>query len=69
MLIVWSKRTLQALLASARKELEIEAQAHLELAQKIRINLELSLENFILEQKDRRKLASSGITVRTTRKK
>ncbi|KAI8374153.1 uncharacterized protein BYT42DRAFT_575308 [Radiomyces spectabilis] len=53
--------TLKVLLASAHKELEITAQANLELGQKIRTILELSLDNFILEQKDRRKLVQTNV--------
>ena len=50
--------TLKTLLLSAQKEMEATAQANIELAQKIRSELELSMDNFILEQKDRRKLVS-----------
>ncbi|KAG0175544.1 hypothetical protein DFQ28_008875 [Apophysomyces sp. BC1034] len=53
--------TLHMLLVSAHKELEITALANLELAQKIRMNLELSLDNFILEQKDKRKLIQTNV--------
>jgi hypothetical protein len=38
------------------------AQANIELAQKIKVNLELRLENFILDQKDTRKLVRTDIT-------
>ncbi|ORE09924.1 hypothetical protein BCV72DRAFT_47294, partial [Rhizopus microsporus var. microsporus] len=48
--------TLYALLSSAHKEMEWTAQAHLNLAQKIKARLEVDLDNFILEQKDKRKL-------------
>ena len=50
--------TLKTLLLSAQKEMEATAQANIELAQKIRSELELSMDNFILQQKDRRKLVS-----------
>jgi hypothetical protein len=46
------------LLETVRKEVEINAQAHIDLSLKIRNSLELPLENFILEQKDKRKLVS-----------
>ncbi|KAI9499677.1 hypothetical protein BDB00DRAFT_866537 [Zychaea mexicana] len=53
--------TLKILFASAQKEMEAAAQANIELAQKIRSELELSIENFILEQKDRRKLVQTNV--------
>ncbi|KAI9341308.1 hypothetical protein BD770DRAFT_399093 [Pilaira anomala] len=53
--------TLQALLSSAHKETEWTAQAHLNLAQKLKTRLEVDLDNFILEQKDKRKLASTNV--------
>lgn len=51
--------TLGMLLASTQKQMEASAQAHQELARKIRVELELPLDNFILEQKDKRKLVCS----------
>ncbi|CAO3586660.1 unnamed protein product [Absidia cylindrospora] len=53
--------TLGILLASAYRELEMTAQANLELAQKIKVNLELRLDNFILDQKDKRKLVQTNV--------
>ncbi|KAL1935630.1 hypothetical protein VTP01DRAFT_4770 [Rhizomucor pusillus] len=53
--------TLRDLLDAVHKELEITAQNHFELAQKIKMNLELSLDNFILELKDRRKLMQTNV--------
>ncbi|ORY89902.1 hypothetical protein BCR43DRAFT_499672 [Syncephalastrum racemosum] len=41
--------------------MEFAAQANFELAQKIRKNLELSLDNFIVEHKDRRKLIQTSV--------
>lgn len=52
--------TLGMLLASTQKQMESSAQAHQELARKIRVELELPLDNFILEQKDKRKLVCNG---------
>lgn len=52
------------LLASTQKQMESSAQAHQELARKIRVELELPLDNFILEQKDKRKLVcKEGVKV------
>lgn len=56
-------RTLGELLASAHKELEFTAKSHLDLANKIKVNLELPLDNFILEQKDQRKLVIIHISI------
>ncbi|KAG2220323.1 hypothetical protein INT45_004008 [Circinella minor] len=53
--------TIKMLLLSAQKEMEATAQANIELAQKIRSELELSMDNFILEQKDRRKLVQTNV--------
>lgn len=53
--------TLGMLLASTQKQMESSAQAHQELARKIRVELELPLDNFILEQKDKRKLVCNGV--------
>ncbi|KAK4509509.1 uncharacterized protein ATC70_007861 [Mucor velutinosus] len=53
--------TLHSLLASAHQEMEWTAQAHLNLAQKIKIRLEVDLDNFILEQKDKRKLTHTNV--------
>ncbi|KAI8084539.1 uncharacterized protein BX664DRAFT_337212 [Halteromyces radiatus] len=53
--------TLGILLASAYRELEMTAQSNIELAQKIKVNLELRLDNFILEQKDKRKLVQTTV--------
>ncbi|SAM01071.1 hypothetical protein [Absidia glauca] len=53
--------TLGLLLTSAYKELEMTAQANIELAQKIKVNLELRLDNFILDQKDTRKLVQTSV--------
>ncbi|CAO3703569.1 unnamed protein product [Rhizopus stolonifer] len=53
--------TLYALLSSAHKEMEWTAQAHLNLAHKLKTRLEVDLDNFILEQKDKRKLAHANI--------
>ncbi|KAG2237074.1 hypothetical protein INT48_001842 [Thamnidium elegans] len=53
--------TLQALLTSAHKETEWTAQAHLNLAQKLKTRLEVDLDNFILEQKDKRKLVHTNV--------
>jgi hypothetical protein len=41
--------------------MEWTAQAHLDLAQKLKIRLEVDLDNFILEQKDKRKLAHTNV--------
>lgn len=41
--------------------MEWTAQAHLNLAQKIKIRLEVDLDNFILEQKDKRKLTHTNV--------
>jgi hypothetical protein len=41
--------------------MEWTAQAHLNLAQKIKARLEVDLDNFILEQKDKRKLAHTNV--------
>lgn len=54
-------RTLQALLSSAHKETEWIAQAHLNLAQKLKTRLEVDLDNFILDQKDKRKLTHTNV--------
>ncbi|CAO0792851.1 unnamed protein product [Mucor circinelloides] len=53
--------TLHSLLTSAHQEMEWTAQAHLNLAQKIKIRLEVDLDNFILEQKDKRKLTHTNV--------
>ncbi|KAI8148648.1 hypothetical protein BJV82DRAFT_664006 [Fennellomyces sp. T-0311] len=53
--------TIRSLLASAQKEMELAAQSNIELAQKIRSELEVSLDNFIMEQKDRRKLVQTNV--------
>ncbi|CAO3643982.1 unnamed protein product [Cunninghamella blakesleeana] len=53
--------TLGNLLDSAHKELDFTAKSHLDLANKIKVNLELSLDNFILEQKDQRKLIQTNV--------
>ncbi|ORX54495.1 hypothetical protein DM01DRAFT_1335631 [Hesseltinella vesiculosa] len=53
--------TLGILLATAQIELEKTAHANLELASKIRTNLEVQLDNFILEQKDKRKLVQTNV--------
>ncbi|KAI8343359.1 hypothetical protein BC941DRAFT_411139 [Chlamydoabsidia padenii] len=53
--------TLGVLLTSAYRELEMTAQANIELAQKIKVNLELRLDNFILDQKDTRKLVQTSV--------
>ncbi|KAI9030724.1 hypothetical protein CLU79DRAFT_883874 [Phycomyces nitens] len=53
--------TLRVLLLSAHKELEMAAQSSLEIAQKIRINVEVLLDNFILEQKDKRRLLQTNV--------
>ncbi|CAO3630982.1 unnamed protein product [Cunninghamella echinulata] len=53
--------TLGELLASARNELEFTAKSHMDLANKIKVNLELPLDNFILEQKDQRKLVQTNV--------
>ncbi|RCH79588.1 hypothetical protein CU098_006802, partial [Rhizopus stolonifer] len=53
--------TLHALLSSAHKEMEWTAQAHLNLAQKLKTRLEIDLDNFILEQKDKRKLTHTNV--------
>ncbi|KAI7882609.1 hypothetical protein K492DRAFT_224267 [Lichtheimia hyalospora FSU 10163] len=53
--------TLGMLLASTQKQMESSAQAHQELARKIRVELELPLDNFILEQKDKRKLYQTNV--------
>ncbi|EIE88280.1 hypothetical protein RO3G_12991 [Rhizopus delemar RA 99-880] len=57
----YNVRTLYALLSSAHKEMEWAAQSHLNLAQKLKTRLEVDLDNFILEQKDKRKLAHANI--------
>ncbi|KAG2182406.1 hypothetical protein INT43_007336, partial [Umbelopsis isabellina] len=56
-----SSSTLRDLLETARKEVELNAVAHIDLSLKIRNSLELPLENFILEQKDKRKLVSQCV--------
>ncbi|KAI9307276.1 hypothetical protein BJ944DRAFT_25677 [Cunninghamella echinulata] len=53
--------TLGELLASAHNELEFTAKSHMDLANKIKVNLELPLDNFILEQKDQRKLVQTNV--------
>ncbi|KAI9315355.1 hypothetical protein BX666DRAFT_1961896 [Dichotomocladium elegans] len=53
--------TLGSLLVSVQKQTEASAQAHHELARKIRVELELPLDNFILEQKDKRKLFQTNV--------
>ncbi|KAI7904994.1 uncharacterized protein BX663DRAFT_450382 [Cokeromyces recurvatus] len=53
--------TLRALLISAHQEMEWTAQAHLNLAQKLKTKLEVDLDNFILEQKDKRKLTQANV--------
>ncbi|KAI9266030.1 hypothetical protein BY458DRAFT_512898 [Sporodiniella umbellata] len=53
--------TLYALLSSAHKETEWTAQAHLNLAHILKTRLEVDLDNFILEQKDKRKLTHANI--------
>ncbi|GAN06689.1 hypothetical protein MAM1_0133d06177 [Mucor ambiguus] len=53
--------TLHSLLTSAHQEMEWTAQAHLNLAQKIKMRLEVDLDNFILEQKDKRKLTHTNV--------
>ncbi|KAI8073095.1 hypothetical protein BC940DRAFT_290521 [Gongronella butleri] len=53
--------TLGTLLATAYHELEATANANLELAGKIRTNLEVQLDNFILEHKDKRKLVQTNV--------
>ncbi|OAD77608.1 hypothetical protein PHYBLDRAFT_179927 [Phycomyces blakesleeanus NRRL 1555(-)] len=53
--------TLRVLLLSAHKELEMAAQTSIEIAQKIRINVEVLLDNFILEQKDKRRLLQTNV--------
>ncbi|KAF1796845.1 hypothetical protein FB192DRAFT_1292287 [Mucor lusitanicus] len=53
--------TLHSLLACAHQEMEWTAQAHLNLAHKIKIRLEVDLDNFILEQKDKRKLTHTNV--------
>lgn len=51
--------TLRDLLETSRKEIELNAQANIDMATKIRNNLEVPLENFMLELKDKRKLVST----------
>ncbi|KAI8366601.1 hypothetical protein BD560DRAFT_400782 [Blakeslea trispora] len=53
--------TLHVLLSAAHREMEWTAQAHLNLAQKLKNRLEIDLENFTLEQKDRRKLTHANV--------
>ncbi|KAH8556316.1 hypothetical protein BGW37DRAFT_7751 [Umbelopsis sp. PMI_123] len=53
--------TLRDLLEASRKEIELNAQANIDMATKIRNNLELPLENFMLEQKDKRKLVQTTV--------
>ncbi|KAI9263454.1 hypothetical protein BDA99DRAFT_510258 [Phascolomyces articulosus] len=53
--------TINTLLLSAQKEMEATAQANIELAQKIRSELELSMENFISDQKNRRKVVQTNV--------
>ncbi|KAL0096303.1 hypothetical protein J3Q64DRAFT_1631827 [Phycomyces blakesleeanus] len=57
----YSISTLRVLLLSAHKELEMAAQTSIEIAQKIRINVEVLLDNFILEQKDKRRLLQTNV--------
>ncbi|KAI9480804.1 MAG: hypothetical protein EXX96DRAFT_481550 [Benjaminiella poitrasii] len=57
----YSTSTLRTLLISAHQETEWTAQAHLNLAQKLKTRLEVDLDNFILEQKDKRKLAHTNV--------
>ncbi|KAI8342194.1 hypothetical protein EDC96DRAFT_449658, partial [Choanephora cucurbitarum] len=54
-------RTLHMLLSAAHKEMEWTAQTHLNLAQKLKNRLEIDLDNFILEQKDKRKLTHANV--------
>ncbi|KAG2188894.1 hypothetical protein INT44_004034 [Umbelopsis vinacea] len=53
--------TLKNLLDTTRKEIELNAQANVDMATKIRNNLEVPLENFMLEQKDKRKLVQTTV--------
>ncbi|KAI7868001.1 hypothetical protein BDF14DRAFT_1798612 [Spinellus fusiger] len=53
--------TLRALISTAHQELETTATTHLDLAHKIRSHLELPLDNFILEQKDKRRLIQTNV--------
>ncbi|KAI8993443.1 hypothetical protein BDB01DRAFT_776345 [Pilobolus umbonatus] len=53
--------TLHNLLVAAHKEMEWTAQAHLNLAQKLKSRIEIDLDNFILDQKDKRKLIHTSV--------
>ncbi|KAI8887539.1 hypothetical protein K501DRAFT_242404 [Backusella circina FSU 941] len=53
--------TLNELLVSAHKEMEQTAKMHLGVSQKLKNRLEVELDNFILEQKEKRKLMQSNV--------
>lgn len=53
--------TLNELLVSAHKEMEQSAKIHLGVASKLKNRLEVELDNFILEQKERRKLMQTNV--------
>ncbi|KAI8967486.1 hypothetical protein BDF20DRAFT_1004693 [Mycotypha africana] len=53
--------TLHDLLSSANKETERMAETHIHLAQKIKSSLEVDLDAFILEHKDKRKLTQTSV--------